>query len=132
MMRLLFSIVPEALREEKFKPKITQKIEPTLKKKRKENREKEEEEEGEVQQQPQQPKHPQQEKIEEKKIKEDKGCRYGYGYGYGCTVYPLWQPLRGFNNNHEFHSYMSTIYPERGLRAGLPRPLYEIPGRIFI
>eukprot|EP01052_Picozoa_sp_SAG31_P039862 SAG31_NODE_5625_length_2417_cov_1.578947_1_plen_139_part_00 len=31
----------------------------------------------------------------------------------------------------QFHRYMNTIYPERGLPAGLPRPLYEIPEELI-
>jgi hypothetical protein len=43
-------------------------------------------------------------------------------------VYPLWQPRTGFNDNHEYHSYMQAWYRDRGLEnSGLPRPHYEIP-----
>ena len=47
---------------------------------------------------------------------------------YGTTVYPLWQPKTGFNDNHEYHKYMHEWYRDRGLEnSGLPRPHYEIP-----
>jgi hypothetical protein len=46
---------------------------------------------------------------------------------HGCTVYPIWQPRCGFRNNHEFHRYMSARYPEHGHTNGFPRPLYGIP-----
>lgn len=51
-----------------------------------------------------------------------------YAKEYAATNYPIWQPKKGFKNNHEFHKYMQSWYPERGLEnTGLPRPHYEIP-----
>eukprot|EP01050_Picozoa_sp_SAG11_P029265 SAG11_NODE_8172_length_1052_cov_1.072403_2_plen_145_part_00 len=48
------------------------------------------------------------------------------------TAYPIWQPRVGFSNNHEFHSYMHSLYPDRGLEnSGLPRPHYEIPEELI-
>ena len=49
---------------------------------------------------------------------------------HGTTVYPIWQPLKGFNNTESFHKYMTSAYPERGLSLNFPRPLYEIPERL--
>jgi len=49
-------------------------------------------------------------------------------YKYGTTCYPVWQPKKGFKNNHHFHKYMQKYYNEVGLlNSGLPRPHYEIP-----
>merc|ERR1711976_65249 len=51
---------------------------------------------------------------------------------YGATCYPIWQPLKGFKSNHEFHKYMQKYYNEVGLlNSGLPRPHYEIPEEIL-
>ena len=55
------------------------------------------------------------------------GPSHDQSYSYGCTVYPTWQLREGFANNHEFHRYMESAYHERALSKGLPRPLYEIP-----
>lgn len=46
----------------------------------------------------------------------------------GTTVYPIWQPLTGFDSNQTFHKYMQSKYHECGLQnSGLPRPHYAIP-----
>lgn len=51
---------------------------------------------------------------------------------YGATCYPIWQPVKGFKSNHEFHKYMQKYYNEVGLlNSGLPRPHYEIPEEIM-
>mmetsp|Transcript_2724 Transcript_2724/g.3347 ORF Transcript_2724/g.3347 Transcript_2724/m.3347 type:complete len:402 (-) Transcript_2724:60-1265(-) len=48
--------------------------------------------------------------------------------GNGTTVYPIWQPKRGFSSNQAFHKYMQSKYHECGLKnSGLPRPHYRIP-----
>ena len=49
---------------------------------------------------------------------------------HGTTVYPIWQPLKGFTNTDSFHKYMASVYPERGLSLSFPRPLYELPERL--
>jgi hypothetical protein len=47
---------------------------------------------------------------------------------YGTTVYPIWQPSRGFRSNQQFHAYMQSRYEECGLgNSGLPRPHYVMP-----
>ena len=46
----------------------------------------------------------------------------------GTTVYPIWQPRKGFQSNQAFHKYMQAKYYECGLKnSGLPRPHYGIP-----
>jgi hypothetical protein len=51
---------------------------------------------------------------------------------YGTTAFPIWQPKKGFRNNHEFHKYMQTYYLDRGLEnSGLTRPHYEIPENLI-
>eukprot|EP00049_Salpingoeca_infusionum_P019134 m.360386 g.360386 ORF g.360386 m.360386 type:complete len:396 (+) comp19017_c0_seq1:62-1249(+) len=53
-------------------------------------------------------------------------------YRYGTTNYLVWQPRKGFGSNHQFHTYMQSLYVERGLEnAGLPRPHYEVPEDIL-
>lgn len=45
---------------------------------------------------------------------------------YGATVYPMEQHTKPFKCMNDYHSYMRSIYPERGKSEGGPRPLYEM------
>ena len=51
---------------------------------------------------------------------------------YGTTVYPIWQPKKGFASNQQLHSYLQDRYLECGLQnSGLPRPHYGIPEELI-